>query len=189
MENPDLKDLSELVKIIVDTDSLFLQVETLREELEKEEMYVEYLDKLLQDIELHRHSTNERPASRSRDHSPPIRGQEDEEGLDLTVTSGDSNGDLSTNQSPASRSHDHSGPIRDKESDKANLRSSLHLDLETAREKQTNERPVSGSRDQPRPIRGQEPEKHSSFVTVISVKAEDEDGEEDQVQVIILFPV
>ena len=60
----------------------------------------------------------------------------------------------------------------------------------SAREKPTNERPVSGSRDQPRPIRGQEPEKHSSFVTVISVKAEEEDdGEEDQVQVIILLPV
>ena len=118
-------------------------MDSLREELEKEEMYVEYLDKLLQDIELHRHKPGDQ--------------EEDQEGvLDLTVTSGDSQGDKEGQGVKESRR------VHDKESDlRANLRSSLTLDLE----------PTAGK------------EKLSSFVTVISVKAaEDEDSKEDSSQ-------
>ena len=114
-------------------DNVNFQVDSLREELEKEEMYVEYLDKLLQDIELHRHKPGD------QEEEEENVGEAEEEGdLDLTVTSGGSDGD--------------------KESDRANLRSSLTLDLESS----------SGK------------EKHSSFVTVISVKAAEDDGSKEE---------
>ena len=59
-----------------------------REELEKEEMYVEYLDKLLSDIELHRHRTSSVAGEAEEGGSQEEAAEEEEaSSLDLTVTS------------------------------------------------------------------------------------------------------
>ena len=68
-----------------------LQVGTLREELDKEEMYVEYLERLLTDIELRRQERRASKGEREEGSREGERGQaeeEAEEGIDYTVISG-----------------------------------------------------------------------------------------------------
>ena len=110
-------------------------------------MYVEYLDKLLSDIELHRHNSSVNGTDKDEDEE-----QDDDQeagSLDLTVTSaGDSK------------------LVEDEYENlpKPSLRSSLHLDLETSKDKET----VEGAG------------KSSSFVTVISVTAADKHKQETE---------
>ena len=92
-----------------------------REELEKEEMYVEYLDKLLADIELHKHKSNGESNGDHEDVNGLDDGEvfKDPEDLDLTVTSG------SLDKKQKLKENQEDGKPR------ASLRSSLHLDLES----------------------------------------------------------
>ena len=68
-----------------------LQVGTLREELDKEEMYVEYLERLLSDIELRRQERRASKGEREEGRRQEERGEGEEnegEGIDYTVISG-----------------------------------------------------------------------------------------------------
>lgn len=134
-----------------------------REELEKEEMYVEYLDKLLADIELHKHKSNGESNGDHEDVDGLDDGEvfKDPEDLDLTVTSGslDKKQKLKENQ--------------DDGKPRASLRSSLHLDLES------KEAPTKVSKENVQA-------NGSSFVTVINVtsteKSAQNNSSHDQIE-------
>ena len=134
-----------------------------REELEKEEMYVEYLDKLLADIELHKHKSNGESNGGHEDVDGLDDGEvfKDQEDLDLTVTSGslDKKQKLKENQ--------------DDGKPRASLRSSLHLDLE--------------SKEAPAKVAKENVQANgSSFVTVINVtsteKSAQNNSSHDQIE-------
>ena len=133
------------------------KVDCLKEELEKEEMYVEYLDKLLSDIELHRQQKNN---SVNGSKSP------EEEGSDNESASNEENGQRSMDYTVTSGSPDNKLQFLEDQCElhsktKAfNMRASLHLDLEPA---------VNGTSEQ-QGIKG------SQFVTVINVTSPDKDS-------------
>ena len=131
-----------------------------REELAKEEMYVEYLDKLLADIELHRNKKN---------GSVDDTDEEDEDvqdDLDLTVTSAATKKKIQDDQLDVIK--------------QASLRSSLHLDLghdpkENGSSKRSSLKENGSTKGSLKENggKGSEIEDHSqnlsSFVTVINV--------------------
>lgn len=124
----------------------------LKEELEKEAMYVEYLERLLTDIEVRR---QERRSSRGSEREEEVGGVEEGEAgeggeeIDYTVTSG----------SPGNKQQFLEDQCERQRQKSFSQRASLHLELESPQEE--------GERKVP-----------SSFVTVINVPApKGEDGE------------
>ena len=144
------------------------RVDSLREELEKEEMYVEYLDKLLADIELHR----QQKKSIETELETPSQNS-----LDYTVTSGTlDNKQTNKQQENTQQTKQQDNKQQTKQLDNkqkfledlcelhsqnktSDLRASLHLDLET----------VTGDLEEAQESEGVP----SSFVTVINVKSPD----------------
>jgi len=131
------------------------QVECLKEELEKEEMYVEYLDKLLTDIELHRQQKSNSgnvsipSGGEDTDNETHLNHENGQRSMDYTVTSG----------SPDNKQQFLEDQCELHSKTKAfNMRASLHLDLEA----------VNGTTEQ-QGIKG------SQFVTVINVTSPDKD--------------
>ena len=144
------------------------RVDSLREELEKEEMYVEYLDKLLADIELHR----QQKRSSLTNGTGGASEVEGEASLDYTVTSGTLDNKQSNKQPDNKQQTKHLDNkqkfLEDQcelhtQTKASNLRASLHLDLDTVNadvEEEEEEEEVPGVPGVP-----------SSFVTVINVKS------------------
>ena len=145
------------------------RVDSLREELEKEEMYVEYLDKLLADIELHR----QQKRSSLSNGSAGDTEAEGQPSLDYTVTSGTLDNKQSNKQPDNKQQTKHLDNkqkfLEDQcelhtQTKASNLRASLHLDLDTVNadleEEEEEEEEAPGVPGVP-----------SSFVTVINVKS------------------
>ena len=134
------------------------KVDSLREELEKEEMYVEYLDKLLADIEIHRQQ------KRSGETEPEGGSGSS---LDYSVTSGTLDNKQSSKQENKQQTKQTDNKQKFLEDlcelhtqgKTSKLRSSLHLDLETVSVEQAGVEEDEGV--------------PSSFVTVINVKSPD----------------
>ena len=140
------------------------RVDSLREELEKEEMYVEYLDKLLADIELHRQQKRSSLTNGAAGVESEVEG---EASLDYTVTSGTLDNKQSNKQPDNKQQTKHLDNkqkfLEDQcelhtQTKASNMRASLHLDLDTVNpEVEEVEEEVPGV--------------PSSFVTVINVKS------------------
>ena len=146
------------------------RVDSLREELEKEEMYVEYLDKLLADIELHR---QQKRSSLSNGATADSEA-EGQASLDYTVTSGTLDNKQSNKQSDNKQQTKHLDNKQKFLEDQCelhtqtkanNMRASLHLDLDTVNPEVEEVEEEEEEEEVP------EPGVPSSFVTVINVKS------------------
>ena len=145
--------------------TLYLQVTLLREELEKEAMYVEYLERLLQDIELRR---QERRASKGEEKE----GEDEEKAIDYTVISGSPDNKQQFLEDQCER-------VRQK----ANLRASLHLDIASPRieDEEEGDEGVGEDAEAEGEVEGDK-KAPTSFVTVINVPAPKEGKEAAQEQ-------
>ena len=103
--------------------------------------------------------TNQRPVSRSRDHSRPIRCQYPGHVINLNQSEAtiQVTWSFSTNQRPISRSRDHSRPIRGHYPGHVNILNQSEATIQVTWSFSTNQMPVSRSRDQSWPIRCQYP--------------------------------
>lgn len=149
-------------------DILFLQVTALREELEKEEFYVEYLERLLADVERHKQLANSTNASSISENKQTAESQSQQ---DCQTSEKKTSADLSN--SPSSQNVEPSAPpaLTEREDiskfqDKCV--SELSSTLGTASRRPKSEIPRSPEKV-PELRRNSDPDVPSNYVTVIEV--------------------
>lgn len=174
---------------------LFSQVTALREELEKEEFYVEYLERLLADVERHKQLANSTTgatnASENKQHMTDGQSQQDAQTSEKSSLGADpSNSPSSQNIEPSAPSALTEREDISKFQDKCV--SELSSTLGTASRRPKSEIPTSPEKV-PELRRNSDPDVPSNYVTVIEVtgsskkdKHEESLKEEDEKGIFIL---
>jgi len=137
----------------------------LREELEKEEFYVEYLERLLADVERHKqlaNSTNANTGTSESNQQTELHSQQDAQILENSLV--DSNSPNSQNVGPSAST------LTDREDSKFQDKcvSELSSTLSTASKRPKSEIPRSPEKV-PELRRNSDPDVPSNYVTVIEV--------------------
>lgn len=153
-----------------------LQVTALREELEKEEFYVEYLERLLADVERHKLLANNTSSSASisenkQEATADLQSQQDSQAAENNLA--DSSNSTNVSSAPTLTERDDFSKLQDK------CVSELSSTLGTAGKRPKSEIPKSPEKV-PELRRNSDPDVPSNYVTVIEVTGSSKKDKNDE---------
>lgn len=153
-----------------------MQVTALREELEKEEFYVEYLERLLADVERHKQLANNASTSTSENTQQVAAEPQSQQKSQVSE-----NSLADSSNSPSSQNVGSSAPILTEREDISKFQdkcvSELSSTLNTAGKRPKSEIPRSPEKV-PELRRNSDPDVPSNYVTVIEVTGKKDKNEE-----------